>query len=255
MPSIYPSLFIIAALFSSGVGARTLTDAEKKGQALAAEAYAGSGQELFCECTFNQGMVEGACPLGAGAVIAGREISYVPVVTVAEYGRRRDCWTNKSGRLRTSSPLRGRNREESVAAPAPVFSCDVTDPVFRAMEADPFNLIPAVTQLAWARGHRKAAELAASEARFQGCSFDLPPDSAQGYTFEPPASSKGNIARVYLYFVDRYALPIEAERLATYKAWSQADPVDEQERRIHDALMAKTKTCNPYVLGKKQACW
>lgn len=245
-------LILTTLLLSFQAHARELMESERQAQALAAAAYEGGGRELFCGCTFENGQVRGDCPVQKGLTNA-TAVSYVPVITVAEYGRRRDCWTQRSNRY--VSPIREMDREEKNPAPSPVFTCDVVDPVFRAMEADPFNLVPAVNRAANVRGHRKAAEIESGVTRVEGCGLEVPQKIGTGYLFEPPAASKGDIARIYLYFADRYALPVEPERLATFKAWAKADPVDDQERRIHDALMAKTKTCNPYVLGKQQACW
>lgn len=244
---------LAALLFVHAGHAAKLTDSQQTAQRLVAEAYAGAGKELLCGCEFTNGAVEGRCPALANNASSAAAVRFVPVVTAAEYGRKRECWRIHEKQFATKLILGQRDKQQAVQSD-PLFSCDVTDPVYRQMSADPHNLIPAVQTMAWKRGHRKAADLAEGSEAMEGCGLQVSA-TGEGHLFEPPASSKGNIARIYLYFTDRYALQIEPQRRRLFEQWSTEDPVDEFERRSHDVLMAKTKTCNPYITQTSEKCW
>jgi hypothetical protein len=79
--------------------------------------------------------------------------------------------------------------------------------------------------------------------------------SRRGYTagggrdihFEPPAVSKGNVARALFYFSVRYKTPISADEEASLKAWHRQDPPDAFERRRNDEIFNKQKVRNPFI--------
>ena len=76
--------------------------------------------------------------------------------------------------------------------------------------------------------------------------------------FEPPNEQKGNTARAMLYFYLRYynenirqgAFKEDVywdQQVKTYIQWAKADPVDENERRRHDAVAGQQNNRNPFV--------
>ncbi len=65
--------------------------------------------------------------------------------------------------------------------------------------------------------------------------------------FEPPAESKGNVARVLFYFSTRYNVPIHPAEEAFIRQWHKADPVDEMEIRRNKKIYELQNVRNPFI--------
>lgn len=152
---------------------------------------------------------------------AGR-IEWEHVVPASEFGRQRACW-REGGRR----------------------NCTRNDPVFSAMEGDPYNLLPVVGEVNGDRGNLK---------------FGMVPEQAgQGYgacgsrvdfkagVFMPRLDARGDVARTYLYFRERYGLKLARQSEQLYVAWGRADPVDARECRRARVIAHKTGIENPIL--------
>ncbi|MEL0028203.1 MAG: endonuclease [Perlucidibaca sp.] len=154
---------------------------------------------------------------------AGR-VEWEHVVPASEFGRQRACW--RAG---------GRD------------NCSENDPVFAAMEGDPYNLLPVVGEVNGDRGNLRYGM--------------IPDDAGQGYgacgsrvdfkakVFMPRPDARGDVARTYLYFRDRYGLKLSRQSEQLYAAWSQSDPVDARECRRAEVISQRTGAENR-VLAK-----
>ena len=118
---------------------------------------------------------------------------------------------------------------------------------FQLMQADMYNLYPAIGAVNAIRSNFNYAELPSSEITFGTC-----PMKIDGKKADPPKYTKGPIARTYLYFEEEY--PVYHMSDATKKmmqAWDKMYPVDawecERTRRI-EKLQGNT---NRFV---KEAC-
>ena len=103
---------------------------------------------------------------------------------------------------------------------------------FQLMQADMYNLYPAIGAVNAIRSNFNYAELPEAEITFGAC-----PMKIEGKKAEPPEYTKGTIARTYLYFEEEY--PEYHMSDATKKmmqAWDKMYPVDvwecERARRI-----------------------
>ena len=65
--------------------------------------------------------------------------------------------------------------------------------------------------------------------------------------FEPSPSIRGDIARTYFYFEQRYGLKISNKQRQLFSAWDKLDPVDHKECRIHAAKTKIQGNENPFV--------
>lgn len=238
MRSIILSMVILMGLPAPFVHAGE-TDLTRKRESLAVKAQqmAGPSKDVLCGCAFTEGTVN-MDDCAAGEKLASRssqQVVYVPIVTAAEYGRRRECWRKSPG--------------------SAISQCELTDSAFIQMQSDPLNLRAAIIPMASAKGHRRPAMLPKGTEVISGCGMKVSSEPGTPYQFEPADRSKGDVARVFLYFHDRYAIPFTVAELNQFKQWSAKDPVDAEERKYHDQVMALTKTCNPYILGKNENCW
>ena len=115
---------------------------------------------------------------------------------------------------------------------------------FRALEADLFNLVPAVGSLNAVRSSLSYAEIAGELREWRKCDFEK-----VGRKVEPQDSVKGDIARIYFYLEKQYPFVgvISRKNRKLFDAWNKMDPVDDKERRIN-CLKAKYQGhSNPFV--------
>lgn len=96
---------------------------------------------------------------------------------------------------------------------------------YRYMQADMYNLFPAIGAVNAVRGNKQYSELPGTAPTFGTCEAKV-----EGKRFEPPARSKGAVARAALYMADsypEYRLSRQQQRLFT--AWDRQYPVDAWE--------------------------
>ena len=131
--------------------------------------------------------------------------------------------------------------------------CEKSDVQAQAMIFDLHNLVPSVGQINALRGNDRYDDLPNHAGQFGKC---LVKDEAG--RFEPPNCKKGDVARIWFYFRDKYNMKLEPSEEEMFTAWSNQDPVSpwesERERRIAEF----SNTSNPYVSGitptEKGAC-
>lgn len=96
---------------------------------------------------------------------------------------------------------------------------------YRYMQADMFNLFPAIGAVNAVRSNKQYSELPSTPVAFGTCEAKV-----DGNRFEPPSRSKGEVARAALYMADsydKYRLSRQQEQLFT--AWNKMYPVTEWE--------------------------
>ena len=108
------------------------------------------------------------------------------------------------------------------------------NPDFQLMQADMYNLYPAIGSVNAIRSNFNYAELPTAEVTFGTC-----PMKIDGKKAEPPEYTKGAIARTYLYFEEEYpAYHMSDAQKKMMVAWDKMHPVDawecERARRIQN---------------------
>ena len=96
---------------------------------------------------------------------------------------------------------------------------------YRLMQADMYNLFPAIGAVNAMRSNFNYAMLAGEPSTFGACEMKIADRKA-----EPPARARGQIARTYFYMQDsysRYHMSSQQEQLM--KAWDKQYPVDKWE--------------------------
>lgn len=96
---------------------------------------------------------------------------------------------------------------------------------YRYMQADMYNLFPAIGAVNATRSNKQFSELPSALTAFGTCEAKV-----EGTRFEPPARAKGQVARAALYMADsyeRYRLSRQQRQL--FEAWDKLYPVDNWE--------------------------
>lgn len=75
----------------------------------------------------------------------------------------------------------------------------------------------------------------------------LGPDAQGNTVFEPPDDHKGNAARAMFYVAAIYDLHISPAQEKVLRKWSEADPVDDDERTANARIAKVQGNTNPFV--------
>ena len=97
---------------------------------------------------------------------------------------------------------------------------------YRRMQADMFNLYPAIGEVNGRRSNYSMAIIKGEKREFGKCDVEI-----KNKKVEPKESIRGEIARTYLYMDSVYPGRgiISKKNRKLFDAWNQSDPVDEWE--------------------------
>ena len=116
---------------------------------------------------------------------------------------------------------------------------------FSFMEADLYNLRPAVGEVNGDRSSKIVGEVVGEERKYGDCDVEISKD-----TVEPRPEVRGNVARTYLYmdwaYPNRNIIPTEGMRIML-RDWATSDPVDKEEFMWAKAVEAVQGNPNPFV--------
>ena len=181
--------------------------------------YADHRETLYCGCRFDERKVVDRA--GCGYVPArdnarARRIEWEHVVPAHAFGQSFPEWRDGHAECvdGKGKAFKGRQCARKVAVP------------FRYMEADMYNLYPAVGELNGERSNYSMAEIAGEERRFGRCDFEV-----AGRKVEPRPEVRGDIARTYMYMDAAYPGRgiISRKNRKLFEAWDKADPVEQWE--------------------------
>lgn len=201
---------------------------------LAGKIYQGADRVTFyCGCDFNEQAIadkpgrKRLAPVADSCGLQPRKnaeraarIEWEHVMPAWEFGHQLQCWQD-GGR-------RG-CRDNSV---------------FSTMEADLYNLVPAVGELNGDRSNFRFGMIEGEPRAYGACDFEV--DFKQRVA-EPPAAVRGDIARTYFYMAERYGIRLSNRQRQLFQAWSVQDPVDETELLRARRIEAIQGHPNPFV--------
>nr|WP_314485253.1 endonuclease [uncultured Pseudomonas sp.] len=148
------------------------------------------------------------------------------IVPAHTFGNQRQCWKNGG-------------REH----------CVDSDPVFRAMEADLFNLYPAVGEVNGDRSNFNYGMVSGNDGEYGQCTTKV--DFAQRAA-EPRDEVKGLVARTTFYMFDRYRLNMSRQQQQLLMAWDKQHPVSAWEKERDRRIAAIMGHANPFVTGERK---
>ena len=199
---------------------------------LAQRIHAPESTSFYCDCTIrwqgNKGIPDlNSCgyQIRKNGPRASR-IEWEHVMPAHHFGHQRQCWQN-GGRK----------------------NCVKTDSIFRLMEADLYNLVPAIGEVNGDRSNYRFGILPAAPAQHGACPVKV--DFKQK-VFEPPKQVRGDIARTYFYMADKYNLSLSRAQQQLFMAWHQLDPVSVAEQQRNQRTRQYMGHDNPFISGKRQ---
>ncbi|MEO5340515.1 MAG: endonuclease [Magnetococcus sp. MYC-9] len=191
-------------------------------------------QTFYCGCDYDKHHT--VDPSGCGYrprknAQRGERVEWEHIVPAHAFGNSRPCWREPLCQ-RDGNSYKGRK------------CCEEIDPIFRSMEGDLHNLVPAVGELNADRGNRSYGMVPGKGGAYGACPFKVDFDSD---LVEPRPEVRGDIARTYFYFEKSYRLPISDKQRKLFEAWAKTDPVDAWERERNKRIKALQGNGNPFV--------
>lgn len=227
-------LVFILIFWQTGVGAqspKTFTEAKQ----IARQIWQDNRATFYCGCAYDKhGVIDyNSCNFSPRDLRKNKRIEWEHVVPVSWYGRNLPCWRSKSCSHK-NRVLSGRD------------CCEKTDAQYRKMASDLHNLVPCERDVNRARGNYPFVDLAQNDSEnevFQGCPLVI--NEKQRWV-APPDELKGWIARINLYMIKTYSIPISKKLQRTYQAWDKANPPSSQEmawlQKVNAAMEGDTTT-------------
>ncbi len=147
------------------------------------------------------------------------------IVPAWTFGHQRQCWQNGG-------------REQ----------CVDEDPIFRAMEADLFNLYPAVGEVNGDRSNFNYGMASGVAPQYGQCTTKI---DFQQKAAEPRDEVKGLVARTTFYMFDRYKLSMSRQQQQLLMAWNKQHPVSAWEKERNARIARIMGHSNPFVTGER----
>nr|WP_314486807.1 endonuclease [uncultured Pseudomonas sp.] len=189
--------------------------------------------ELYCGCKWewvgkSGGRIDAASCGYATRKQANRaeRTEWEHIVPAWTFGHQRQCWQNG-----------GRKQ------------CVDNDPVFRAMEANLFNLYPAVGEVNGDRSNFNYGMTSGVAPQYGQCKTRI---DFKERTAEPRDEVKGLVARTTFYMFDRYKLNMSNQQQRLLMAWDKQFPVNAWEKERDRRIAAIMGHGNPFVSGARQ---
>ena len=151
-------------------------------------------------------------------------IEWEHIVPAHAFGQNMECWNSGSDRCikkSTQKPYKGRK------------CCNKVSKQFKLLQADMYNLVPAIGELNGDRSNFTFTELSGEPRRYGAVNFEV---DSKARKVEPAEFAKGQIARTYLYFKKVYDLPISKKQMKLYNVWNKKYPMTNKEKMIYKKI-------------------
>ena len=197
----------------------------RKAKRILAELYADHRQTFYCDCGFDADKrvdYEGCAYTPKRANVRASRVEWEHIVPAEAFGRSFVEWREGHPECeRKGRAFKGRRCARA------------TSPLFRQMEADLHNLVPAIGELNGLRSNYRMAAIPGEERNFGSCDVEI-----EDRSIEPPDEVKGDVARIYFYMDQAYPKRgiVSRSMRRLLESWARMDPVDawecERARRL-----------------------
>ncbi len=199
---------------------------------IAQRIYSDESETFYCGCPLRWQGGKGIADLkGCGYQVRkngprANRIEWEHVVPAHQFGKALSCWQQGGREL-----------------------CGSKDRIFQRMEADLFNLKPAIGEVNGDRANFAFALLPDSRPQHGACPIRI---DFQRKLAEPRAEIRGDIARIYFYMADKYGFELSRAQQQLMLNWHQADPVDDRERQLQQRIAQQMGQPNYFVTGSRE---
>ncbi len=203
-----------------------------KAKTIALDIYSDHPVSFYCGCNIEWRNKQGKPDLAeCGYTIRKQEIranriEWEHIVPAWQFGHQLQCWQDG-----------GRS------------NCSKTNVQFKLMEADLHNLVPAIGEVNADRSNYQFSQWNGSTgANYGQCEMKVDFKERRA---DPPAYTRGAIARIHLYMSDQYGFALSSQQTQLMNAWNRTYPVDAWECERDKRVAQHQGIHNKFV---KQAC-
>lgn len=224
-----------AKVLASNQGNTKITSFSRSKKELLA-LHEGHAKTFYCGCSYSQDKsinLESCGYKVRKSKSRASRVEYEHVMPASHFGRKLDAWTKgHDDCVRSGRPYKGRQCAERASK------------LFKLMQADMYNLQPAIGEVNGDRSDAVIAELDGEPREYGRCDVEV-----RDGKVEPAPSIRGDVARTYLYM--EWAYPglelISADDRAMLERWSAQDPVDDWERERAKRIQRLQGNANPFI--------
>ncbi|MBU1014771.1 MAG: endonuclease [Bacteroidetes bacterium] len=209
----------------------------KSKKILLEKVYFDHRETFYCGCIFNKdkSIIPSDKYTSKRSNKRAQRIEWEHVVPAEAFGRSFPQWRDghESCVDRKGRAFKGRNCARKVSNE------------FRLMEADLYNLVPALGEINGDRSNYSYAEIPGEPREYGACDFEV-----QDRKVEPAPEIRGDIARTYFYMDQAYPGHgiISKKNQRLFEVWSAQDPVDAWECERAQRIKAIQGNINPFVI-------
>jgi len=223
----YPTL-------AQNVTIESFNDAKK----LAAKVFAGHETTFYCGCSYTGKLIDlascGYKPKKDGN--RAKRLEWEHVVPAHAFGQAFKEWRDGDPDCVDSKgrAFKGRNCARKMVK------------LFRFMEADLYNLQPAIGEVNGLRSNFSMEMIPGEKREFGDCDIEI-----ENNQVEPRPEIRGDIARTYMYMDKAYPGKgiISQSNRKLFEAWDKLDPIDDWERERARRIEATQGNKNPFILA------
>lgn len=229
---IFLNIYPIIGLGSGNEAISNFRDAKE----LLAKIYGASNKTFYCNSSYSGNYVDlESCGVKISKYIKrSKRIEWEHIVPAENFGRSFSEWRDGHSKCKNKSKsYKGRRCASKVSGE------------FRRMEADLYNLVPAVGSINAARSNYSFAEdLNVFAPQFGKCDLKI-----INRKVEPQDNIKGDIARIFFYMDSAYPNRgiLGKQRRKLMEIWDKMDPVTLEECQINKKKKRIQGNDNPFV--------
>ena len=198
--------------------------------------FTGHEETFYCGCTYDKKVVDlASCNYQVKKdAKRAKRLEWEHVVPAHAFGQSFAAWreghsecVDSKGRAFKGRKCAGKMEEQ-----------------FRFMEADLYNLRPAIGEVNGRRSNFRMAMIPGEKREFGACDVEI-----EDRKVEPKPDIRGDIARTYFYmnaaYPDRGVIGSASQKL--FETWAKEDPIDDAERAWAKRVEAIQGNVNPFV--------
>ncbi len=159
-------------------------------------------------------------------------IQWIPIVSHQQLAKHLLCFNEKICVNKNGTRFKG------------IRCCKELDKNYSLATWDLHNFVPEQKELKQQRRQYRFGQIENFKPVNNECHFYV---DKKNKMIEPAPSTRGLIARTFLYMRDTYHLPLSQEELIQYQNWHQEYPVSEWERVRNEKIKAIQGNGNPYI--------
>ena len=146
-----------------------------------------------------------------------RRIEWEHIMPAENFGRQFKCWRNGDSKCVKKNGKKYKGRK----------CCNKVSKLYRIIQADMMNLVPAVGELNADRSNFKYGADEPNIGQYGKVPFQV--DFKRRRAYIPP-NKRGDVARIYFYMSKKYGIKLSKQGRKMMEVWDKADPIDAWEK-------------------------